>query len=83
MIVLTCPGQINPSMETSLSLRRASIAGGISLCPEYTKKFFNLFFSACLMVAEIVGAVVSNPIPRNITFLTVFSFAISRASRAE
>ena len=82
-MVLTCPGHINPSTLTSLLSRSEIIAGGISLCPDSTKRFLRFPSFASKIVDATSGAVVSNPTPRKITLLDRFSFAIFVLSRGE
>lgn len=81
-MVVTWPGAMYPSRLTPSSMS-ASIAGGIILWELYKKKLVSPAICAFNTPAAELGAVVSNPIPRNIIFLLLFAFAIFRASKIE
>ena len=53
------------------------------MCALNTKKLCKFNLAASLITTAVPGAVVSNPIPRKMTFLVLFLIAISNASRPE
>ena len=83
MTVETCPGPMNPSRRMSGESRMARMAGMMVTWLQNTEKFSMRSAFARIRVSAVEGAVVSNPIAKNMTCRSGFARASLRASVGE